>query len=154
MKLLANQFGLLQGYRRATPVVLWSQRFVLEGRRSTPVPSRSCFSLTACAGSFLSGAQAAVAGQLRLALVGAPFRFASALAQRLAASAVLPIARAASRHSRRLSAARVLRFAPQCHAKNPAPSSSQWANTAVKALPSVAGTLRDKAPRSAPYLRR
>jgi len=27
-------------------------------------------------------------------------------------------------------------------------------NTAIKALPLVAGTLRDKAPRSAPYLRR
>ena len=109
------------------------------------VSGRSCFSLAACAGGFLSGAQPAEAAQFRLALVVAPFRFASALAQRLAASPVLRVARAASQHSPLFSAVLVSRFVPQSHAEKTVPSSTAWANPALNLAPFSRWTLRDKA---------
>lgn len=42
----------------------------------------------------------------------------------------------------------------RCQRKKVRPVCSAPSNPAVKALPSVAGTLRDKAQHSAPYLRR
>ena len=145
MKPPANQFGLFQAHRPATPVVLWSQRFVLEGRRSMRVTGRSCFSLAACAGGFLSGAQSSVAAQFRLALLATPFRLASALAQRLAASPVVRVAQAVSRHSRQFSVVLASPFVLQSHAEKTAPSSSQCSNPALNLAPFSRWTLRDKA---------
>jgi len=103
MKLRANQFGLLQEHRPAAPVLIGSLRSRCEGRRSMRGSGRSCFSLAAGVVSFLSGAQPASGTLFRPALARTPFRLASARVQRLAASAVLRLAQAASRHSRRVS---------------------------------------------------
>ena len=109
------------------------------------VPGRSCFSLAVCAGGFLSGAQPASGALFRPALLATPFRLASALAQRFAASAVLCVAQAASRHLRPFLAALVSRFVLQSHAVNTAPSSTTWANPALNLAPFSRWTLRDKA---------
>ena len=118
MKLLANQFGLLQGHRSATPVLLGSQRSAPEGGRSMRVSGRSCFSLSVCTGGFLSGAQPSAAAQFRPALLATSFRLASALASR---------------------------FVLQSHAEKPAPSSSQCSNPALNPVRFALWTLRDKA---------
>ena len=143
--LFANLFGFLQGHRSATPVVLGSQRSLPEGRRSMRLSGRSCFSLTAGAGGFLSGAQPASGTPFRPALARTPFRLASARVQRFAASAVLRLAPALSRHSRPFSAALVSRFVLQSHAKTTAPSSTAWANPALNLAPFSRWTRRDKA---------
>ena len=145
MKPLVNQFGLLQGHRAATPVLLGSQRSAPECRRSMRVSDRSCFSLSAYAGGFLSSAQPLAASQFRLALLATPFRLASALAQRVAASRVVGFAQAASRHLRPFSVVLASRFVLQNHAEKPAPSSSQCSNLALNLAPSGRWTLRDKA---------
>ena len=145
MSLFAILFGRLQAHRSATPVFIGSLRSVSEGRRSMRVSNRSCFSLAARASGFLSGAQSAVAAQFRLALVVAPFRLASALAQSLATSPVLRVAQAASQHSRRFSVVLVSRFVLQSHAGKTAPSSTTWANPALNLAPFGRWTLRDKA---------
>ena len=72
MSLFALFFCLLQAHRSATPVVLGSQRSVPEGRRSMRLPGRSCFSLAACAGGFLSGAQPTSGALFRPALARTP----------------------------------------------------------------------------------
>ena len=92
-----------------------------------------------------------VAGRFALAalflpaLLATPFRLASALAQRLASSAVLCVAQVASRHLRRFSAARVSRFVRQSYAEKTAPSSTAWANPALNPVRFALWTLRDKA---------
>ena len=78
-------------------------------------------------------------------LLATPFRLASALAQRFAASAVLRFAQAASRHSAPFSAVRVSRFVLQSYAVTTAPSSTTWANPALNLAPFSRWTLRDKA---------
>jgi len=145
MTLRANQFGLLQGHRSATSGLLWSQRVVLKGRRSMRVSGRSCFSLFACAGSFLSRAHAAVAVQFRPALLATPFRLASALVQLLVASPVVRVAQAASRYLRRFSVVLASRFVRQSHAEKTAPSSGQCSNPALNPVRFALWTLRDKA---------
>ena len=145
MKLLANQFGLLQGHRSATPVLLGSQRSAPEGGRSMRVSGRSCFSLSVCAGGFLSGAQPSVAAQFRLAFVVTPFRLASARAQRVAASRVVGFAQAVSQHPRSFSVVQVSPFVLQSHTEKPAPSSKQCSNPALNLAPFGRWTLRDKA---------
>ena len=145
MKLRANIFGLLQVHRPATPVLLWSQRVVLVGRRSMRVSGRSCFSLAARSSGFLSGAQPSVAAQFRPALLAALFRLPSALAQRLAAFPVVRFAQAASRHLRRFSVVQASRFVLQSYSEKPAPSSTAWANPALNLAPFGRWTLRDKA---------
>ena len=145
MTLLANQFGLFQAYRSATPVVLGSQRSALEGRRSMRVSGWSCFSLAACAGGFLSGAQSSVAAQFRLALLATPFRLASVLAQRLAMSPVVRFAQALSQHPSHVTVAVTRHFEHQRHTVKTAPSSSQCSNPALNLAPFSRWTLRDKA---------
>ena len=145
MSLFAILFGRLQVHRSATPVVLGSQRSVPEGRRSMRVSGRSCFSLAVRAGGFLSGAQPTSGALFRPALARTPIRLASVPAQRLAAPAVLRVARAASRHSPLFSAVRVSRFVLQSHAEKTAPSSTTWANPALNLAPFGRWTLRDKA---------
>ena len=145
MSLFALLFSRLQAHRATTPVVIGSSRFVPEGWRSMRVSGRSCFSLAACAGGFLSGAQSASGAQFRPALLATPFRLASARAQRLAAPTVFRVAQAASQHSRRFSAALVSRFVLQSHAKKTALSSTAWANPALNLAPFGRWTLRDKA---------
>ena len=145
MSLFAYSFGFFNAHRPVTPVPIGSSRFVPEGRRSMRVSGRSWFSLAACAGGFLSGAQPAVAAQFRPALLATPFRLASALAQRFAASAVFRVAQAASRHLRPFLAALVSRFVLQSHAEKTAPSSTAWANPALNLAPFGRWTLRDKA---------
>jgi hypothetical protein len=93
----------------------------------------------------LSGAQPASGALFRPALLATPFRLASALAQRLATSAVFRVAHAASRHSRPFSVALVSRFVLQSHAEKTAPSSIAWANPALNLAPFSRWTLRDKA---------
>ena len=145
MSLSAILFGRLQAHRSATPVFIGSLRSVSEGRRSMRVSGRSCFSLAACAGSFLPGAQSAVAAQFHPTLLATPFRLASSPAQRPVTPTVLRVAQAASRHLRRFSAALVSRFALQSHAEKTAPSSTAWANPALNLAPCGRWTLRDKA---------
>ena len=144
MSLFAILFSRLQAHRSATPNFIGSLRSVSEGRRSVRVSVRSCFSLAACAGSFLSSAQPAVAAQFHPALLATPFRLASALAQRFAASAVSRLAQAASQHPRFLSVL-TSRFVLQSHAEKTAPSSTAWANPALNLAPYCRWTLRDKA---------
>ena len=126
MKPRGNQSGPLQGHRFATPVVLGSQRSVPEGRRSMRVSGRSCFSLAACAGGFLSGAQAASGVPFRPALAGTPIRLASVRAQPWVS-------------------VRLSRPAHQRRAEKPSPSSGQWSNTALNPVRFAHWTLRDKA---------
>ena len=87
----------------------------------------------------------AVAAQVHPALPATPFRLASALAQRLAASTTLRVAQASSRHLRPFSAVRVSRFVLQSHAEKTAPSSTAWANLALNLVRFALWTLRDKA---------
>ena len=145
MKLLANQSGLFQVHRSATPVFLGAQRVVPVGRRSMRVSGRSCCSLSVCAGGFLSRAHASVATQFRPALLATPFGLASALAQRLVASPVVRVAQAASRHLRSFSVVLVSRFELQSHAEKTAPSSSQCSNPALNPVRFALWTRRDKA---------
>ncbi len=145
MSLFAILFSSLRAHQATTPIFIGSLRSVTEGRRSVQVSGRSCFSLAAGVGGFLSGAQPTVAAQFRLALVVAPFRFASALAQRLAAPAVLRVAQAASRHSRPFLVVLVSRFVLQSHAEKTVPSSTAWANPALNPVRFALWTLRDKA---------
>ena len=145
MSLFAILFSHFQVHCSATPVVIGSLRSVTEGRRSMRVAGRSCFSLAAFAGGFLSGAQPASGALFRPALPATPFRLASALTQRLATPAVLRVAQAASWHSRRFSAALVSRFVLQSHAEKTAPSSTAWANPALNLAPFGRWTLRDNA---------
>ena len=145
MKLRANQFGLLQAHRSATPVLIGSLRSVTEDRRSMRVSGRSCFSLAARSSGFLSGAQPSVAAQFRPALLATPFRLASARTQRLTASPFVRVAQAASRHLRRFSVVQASRFVLQNHAVKTAPSSSQCSNPALNLAPFGRWTLRDKA---------
>ena len=126
MKLLANQFGLLQVHRSATPVVLGAQHSVPEGRRSMRLPGRSCFSLAACAGGFLSGAQPTSGALFRPALARTPIRLASVRAQPW-----VSVGLSRSAHQRR--------------AEKPSPSSGQWSNTALNLARFAHWTLRDKA---------
>ena len=145
MKLLANQFGLLQVHRPATPVLIGSLRSVSEGRRSMRVTGRFGFSLAARSSGLLSGAQPSVVAQFRPALLATPFRFASALAQPLAASPVGHVAQAASRHPRQFSVVLASRFVLQSHAEKTAPSSGQCSNPALNPVRFALWTLRDKA---------
>ena len=85
-----------------------------------------------------------VAALFHPALLATPFRLASALAQRFAASAVLRVAQAASRHSCPFSAVRVSRFVLQSYSVKTAPSSTTWANPALNLAPFSRWTLRDK----------
>ena len=126
MKPRANQFGLLQGHRSATPVVLGSQRSVLEGRRSMRVPGRSCFSLAACGGGFLFRAQAASGVPFRPALARTPNRLASGRAQPWVSVSLS-------------------RSARQRRAEKPSSLSGQWSNTALNLVRFALWTLRDKA---------
>ena len=144
MSLRAKSIGYLQVHRSATSILLWSQRSVPEGRRSMRFSGWFGFSLTARSSGFLSSAEPSVATQLRSALLATPFRFASALAQRLAASLVGRVAQASSRHPRPFSAVRVSRFVLQSHAEKTAPSSSQCSNPALNLAPFSRWTLRDK----------
>jgi hypothetical protein len=120
MSLFATLFGLLQAHRSATPVVLWSQRSMPEGRRSMRVSGRSCFSLAACAGGFLSGVQPVSSAQFRLALLATPIRLASALAQPVVSVFTSP-------------------FSHQSAAEKTAPSSTAWANPAYMDSPKKQG---------------
>ena len=86
-----------------------------------------------------------VAALLHPPLLATPFRLASALAQRFAASAVSRVAQAASRYLRSFSVVRVSRFVRQSHAVKTAPSSTTWANPALNLAPFGRWTLRDKA---------
>ena len=146
MSLFAILFSRLQAHRATTPVFIGSLRSVTEGRRSMRVSGRSCFSLAARSSGFLSSAQPSVAAQqFRPALLATPFRFALALAQRLAASPVVRVAQAASRHLRRFSVVLASRFVLNSHAVKTAPSSSQCSNPALNLAPFGRWTLRDKA---------
>ncbi len=126
MKPRANQFGLLQVHRLARPIVIGSQRLVPVGRRFVRLAGRSCFSLAACAGGFLSGAQAASGVPFRPALARTPIRLASVRAQPWVS---VSLSRPA--HQRR--------------AEKPSPSSGQWSNTALNLARFAHWTLRDKA---------
>ena len=126
MSLFALFFGRLQVHRSATPVVLGSQRSVPEGRRSMRVSGRSCFSLAACAGGFLSGAQSASGALFRSALARTPIRLASALAQPVVSVFTSP-------------------FSHQSTTEKTALSSTTWANPALNLAPFGRWALRDKA---------
>jgi len=94
------------------------------------VSGRSCFS---------------PAAQFRPALLATPFRLASALAQRLAASVVVRVTQTVSRHSRQFSVVLASPFVLQSHAEKTAPSSSQCSNPALNPVRFALWTLRDKA---------
>ena len=126
MKPRANQFGPLQVHRLARPIVIGSQRLVPVGRRFVRLAGRSCFSLAACAGGFLSGAQAASGVPFRPALARTPIRLASVRAQPWVS---VSLSRPA--HQRRT--------------EKPSSSSGQWSNTALNLARFAHWTLRDKA---------
>ena len=128
MSLFATLFSHLQAHCPATPVLIGSPGGMLGGRRSIRV-----------AGRFV------MVAQFHSALLATPFRLALALAQRFAASAVLRVAQAASRHLRPFSVVLVSRFVLQSHAEKTAPSSTAWANPALNLAPFSRWTLRDKA---------
>ena len=128
MSLFATLFSRLKVHCSATPVLIGSPGGMLGGRRSMRV-----------AGRFV------VAVQFHPALLATPFRLASALTQRFAASAVLRVAQAVSRHLRLFSVVRVSRFVLQSYAVKTAPSSSTWANPALNPVRFALWTLRDKA---------
>ena len=86
-----------------------------------------------------------VAALFHSALLATPFRLALALAQRFAASAVLRVAQAASRHLRPFSVVRASRVVLQSHTENTATSSTAWANPALNLAPFGRWTLRNKA---------
>ena len=126
MSSFAYSFGFFNAHRPVTPVPIGSSRFVPEGRRSMRVSGRSCFSLAACAGGFLSGAQSPVAARLHQAFVDAPSRLA--LVQTHFAVSVCTSS-----------------FVHQNTAEKTAPSSTAWANPALNLAPFSRWTLRDKA---------
>ena len=126
MSSFAYSFGFFNAHRLVTPAPIASSRFVPEGRRSMRVSGRSCFSLAACAGGFLSGAQSPVSARLRHAFVRASFRLAPV--QTLAA---VSICNSPSVH--------------QNTAEKTAPSSTAWANPALNLAPFSRWTLRDEA---------
>ena len=126
MSLFALFFGRLQVHRSATSVVLGAQHSVPKGRRSMRVSGRSCFSLAACAGGFLSGAQPASGALFRPALARTPILLASALAQPVVSVFASP-------------------FSHQSAAEKTVPSSTAKANPALNLAPFGRWTLRDKA---------
>ena len=126
MKPRANQSGILEGHRFATPVVLGSQRSVPEGRRSMRISGRLRFSLAVGVGGFLFRAQAASRVPFRPALARTPIRLASVRAQPWVS---VSLSRPA--HQRR--------------PEKPSPSSGQWSNTALNLARFAHWTLRDKA---------
>lgn len=121
MKPQANQFGLFQVHRSATPVFIGSLRSVTEGRRSMRVSGR--FSVAAQV-RILSCAQPLVAAPFRLAFVRAATHPASARAQRLSAPTVMRFAQTLSQHPRHVTVAVSRHFVHQGHAVKTAPSSS------------------------------
>jgi len=142
MKPRANQFGLLQVHRSATPVFIGSLRSVAEGRRSMRVSGR--FAVAAQV-RILSCAQPLVATPFRWACVRAATRPASARAQRRSAPTVMRFAQAVSRHPRRVTVAVIRHFAHQRHTVKTAPSSNPCSNPALNLAPFSRWTLRDKA---------
>jgi len=142
MKLRANQFGLLQGHRPATPVLIGSLRSVTEGRRSMRVSGRFVVTdqvrLPSCA-------QPLVAAPFRLAFVRAATRPASARTQRRSAPTVMRFAQALSRHPRHVTVAVIRHSEHQRHTVKTAPSSSPCSNPALNLAPFSRWTLRDKA---------
>ena len=142
MSLRANQFGLLQGYRSATPVFIGSLRSGCESRRSMRVLGR--FAVAAQV-RVLSGAQPLVAAPFRLAFVRAATHPASARPQWRSALTAMRFAQALSRHPRHVTVAVNRRSVPQRYAVKPAPSSSPCSNLALNLAPFSRWTLRDKA---------
>ena len=142
MKLRANQFGLLQAHRSATPVLIGSLRSVCEGRRSMRVSGR--FAVTVQV-RILSCAQPLVATPFRLAFVRAATRPASACTQRRSAPTIVRFAQALSRHPRHVTVAVIRHSEHQRHAVKTAPSSSPCSNPALNLAPFSRWTLRDKA---------
>ena len=142
MKLRANQFGLLQAHRPATPVLIGSLRSGCEGRRSKRVSGR--FAVAAQI-RLLSCAQPLVATPFRLAFVRAAARPASARAQRRSAPTVMRFAQALSRHPRHVTVAVIRHSEHQRHTVKTAPSSSPCSNPALNLAPFSRWTLRDKA---------
>ena len=142
MKLRANQFGLLQVHRPATPVFIGSLRSGGEGRRSMRVSGRFAF---AAQFRILSGAQPLVATPFRLAFVRAATRPISARVQRLSAPTIVRFAQALSRHPRHGTVAVIRHFEHQRCTVKTAPSSSQCSNLALNLAPFSRWTLRDKA---------
>ena len=142
MSLFAILFSRLQAHRATTPVFIGSLRSVTKGRRSMRVAGR--FAVPAQV-RLLYGAQPAVVALFHPAFLATPFRLGSALAQRLATSAVFRVAHAASRHSRPFSVARVSRFVRQSHTEKTALSLAAWANPALNPVRFALWTLRDKA---------
>ena len=142
MKPQANQFGLLQAHRSATPVFIGSLRSVCKGRRFMRVSGR--FVVTDQV-RILSGAQPLVAAPFRLACVRAATRPASARAQRRSAPTVMRFAQALSRHPRHVTVAVIRHSEHQRHTVETAPSSSQCSNPALNLAPFGRWTLRDKA---------
>ena len=142
MKLLANQFGLLQVHRSATPVFIGSLRSVTEGRRSMRVAGRFVVSSASCG---LVRAQAFARAPFRLAFVRAATRPALARAQRLSAPTVMRFAQALSRHPRHVTVAVIRHFEHHRHTVKTAPFSSQCSNPALNLAPFSRWTLRDKA---------
>jgi len=145
MSLLANQFGLFQGHRSATSILLWSQRFVPEGRRPMRVSGRSCFFTFRLCGQFSLSCPCRRGGSVSSRASGNSVSFGVGAGSRLAASPVVCVAQAASRYLRRFSVVRVSRFVVQNHAEKTAPSSSQCSNPALNPAPFSRWTLRDKA---------
>ena len=126
MSSFAYSFGFFNAHRLVTPAPIASSRFVPEGRRSMRVSGRSCFSLAACAGGFLSGAQPTSGALFRPALARTPIRLASALAQPVVSVFTSP-------------------FSHQSATEKTAFSSTTWANPALNLAPFGRWTLRDKA---------
>ena len=142
MKLRANQSGLLQAHRSATPVFIGSLRSGCEGRRSMRVSGR--FGATAQV-RILSCAQPLVGAPFRLAFVRAATRPASARAQRLSAPTVMCFTQAVSRHPRHGTVAVIRHFEHQRCTVKTALSSSQCSNLALNPVRFALWTLRDKA---------
>ena len=142
MKPRANQFGLLQVHRSATPVFIGSLRSGCEGRRSMRVAGR--FAVAAQV-RLLPRAQLAVATPFRLACVRAATRPASARTQRRSAPTVMRFAQALSRHPRHVTVAVIRHSEHQRHTVKTAPSSSPCSNPALNLVRFALWTLRDKA---------
>ena len=142
MELRANQFGLLQAHRPATPVFIGPLRSVIEGRRSMRVSGR--FGVTAQV-RILSCAQPLAAAPFRLAFVRAATRPASARTQRLSAPTAMRFAQALSRHPRHVTVVVIRHSEHQRHVVKTAPSSSPCSNPALNLAPFSRWTLRDKA---------
>ena len=142
MKLLANQFGLLQVHRSATPVFIGSLRSVTEGRRSMRVAGRFVVTAQVC---ILSGAQPLAATPFRLAFVRTATHPASARTQRLSAPTVMRFAQALFQHPRHVTVAVIRHSGHQRHTVKTALSSNPCSNPALNLAPFGRWTLRDKA---------